>query len=96
MNAIKAPETIPGIICGTITFTKACQGVAPRSIAASAKFGSNDLILGIILKITYGIQKAICANNNVTNPFSIWKVINRSINPMAVTISGFMIGKSLT
>ena len=36
------------------------------------------------------------ADDYVTKPFSIWNVINRSIKPIAVTISGFIIGKSLT
>ena len=41
------------------------------------------------------MQNAICANNNVTKPFSILKVIKNNINPIAVTISGFIKGKSL-
>ena len=52
VKAIKAPDTIPGIICGTKTFVKACHGVAPKSIAASDRFGSSERILGITLKIT--------------------------------------------
>ena len=32
----------------------------------------------------------------VTYPFSTWKVINSSINPIAVTISGFIIGRLST
>ena len=71
VKAIKAPEKMPGIICGTKTLVNACHGVAPRSIAASAKFESKERILGIMLKITYGVQKAICANNIVINPRSI-------------------------
>ena len=95
VKAINAPETIPGMICGTITLIKAIQGVHPKSIAASAKFGSRERILGITDKITYGIQNAICANNNVVNPFSILNVIKNNIKPIAVTISGFIKGKSL-
>ena len=52
VKAIKAPETIPGMICGTITLIKAIQGVHPKSIAASAKFGSRERILGITDNIT--------------------------------------------
>ena len=78
-----------------MTFVRAIQGVHPKSIAASAKFGSNERILGITDKITYGIQKAICAINNVVKPFSILKVIKNNIKPIAVTISGFIKGKSL-
>ena len=52
VNAINAPETIPGVICGTITFNNACIGVAPKSMAASARFGSNERTLGITDKIT--------------------------------------------
>ena len=46
--------------------------------------------------MTYGVQNAICANSIVTKPRSMWNVMNSSINPMAVTISGFMIGKSFS
>ena len=35
VNARMKPENIPGLICGIITFLKACIGVAPRSNAAS-------------------------------------------------------------
>ena len=52
VNAINAPEIIPGVICGTITFTSACIGVAPRSIAAFARFGSKERTLGITDNIT--------------------------------------------
>ena len=45
--------------------------------------------------ITYGIQNAICASNIVTSPFSILNVMNRSMKPIAVTISGFISGKLL-
>ena len=96
VNAISAPETMPGVICGTMTFVRAFHGVAPRSIAASARFGSSARIFGITDRITYGIQNAICASSMVTYPFSTWKVINSSINPIAVTISGFIIGRLST
>ena len=52
VKAIIAPANIPGVICGTMTFVSACHGVAPRSIAASARFGSRVRILGITLSIT--------------------------------------------
>ena len=52
VNAISAPEMIPGVICGTITFVSACQGVAPKSIAASARLGSRERIFGITDSIT--------------------------------------------
>ena len=66
VNAISAPETMPGMICGTMTFVNARHGVAPRSIAASARFGSSERIFGITESMTYGIQNAICANSIVT------------------------------
>ena len=66
VNAISAPEIIPGVICGTMAFVNACHGVAPKSIAASAMFGSSERILGMTDKITYGIQNAICARSIVT------------------------------
>ena len=52
VNAISAPETIPGVICGTITFVSALNGVAPRSMAASARFGSRDRIFGMTESMT--------------------------------------------
>jgi hypothetical protein len=52
VNAIKAPDTIPGIICGMITLINACQGVAPKSIAASARSRSRERIFGITDRMT--------------------------------------------
>ena len=52
VNAISAPETMPGVICGTMTLVSALNGVAPRSIAASARFGSRERIFGITESIT--------------------------------------------
>ena len=52
VNAISAPLKTPGMISGTMTLIRACQGVAPKSIAASARFGSRERILGITLRIT--------------------------------------------
>ena len=65
VNAIRAPEIIPGIIWGTIICSIALQGVAPRSIAASARFGSSERTFGITESITYGIQNAMCASSIV-------------------------------
>ena len=52
VKAISAPEKIPGMIWGTMTEVRAFQGVAPRSIAASARLGSRERILGMTLRIT--------------------------------------------
>ena len=49
----------------------ACVGLAPRSIAASARLGSSPRSFGMTLKITYGVQNAICASSMVKKPFSI-------------------------
>ena len=68
----------------------------PRSIAASAIFGSNVRNLGITDKITYGIQNAICARSIVVKPVLILREENSNINPIAVTISGFNIGRLFT
>ena len=65
-------------------------------MAASARLGSSDRIFGITESITYGIQNAICASSIVTYPFSTLKVMNSSISPMAVTISGFISGRLFT
>ena len=52
VNAISAPDTMPGVICGTMTLVSARHGVAPRSIAASARFGSSERIFGMTDRIT--------------------------------------------
>ena len=52
VKAIKEPEIIPGVICGTMTLVSAFQGVQPRSIAASARFGSRERIFGITDSMT--------------------------------------------
>ena len=96
VNATNAPAKILPLICGMMTFHIACHGVQPRSIAASAIFGSSALNRGRMESMTYGIQKAICANNIVTYPVSIRMDENRSMNPIAVTISGLSIGRLLT
>ena len=64
-------------------------------MAALARFGSRLLTLGYTLVITYGVQKAICARSMVRYPFRNPMEENRSISPMAVTISGFKIGRLL-
>ena len=71
VKAMSAPDTTPGMICGTMTFHIACVGLAPRSIAASARLGSSPRSFGMTLKITYGVQNAICASSMVKKPFSI-------------------------
>ena len=43
---------MPGVIWGTMTFVRALNGVAPRSMAASARFGSRDRIFGITDSMT--------------------------------------------
>ena len=52
VNAMSAPETIPGLICGTMTFASAWNGVAPRSIAASMRLGSSERSFGVTESIT--------------------------------------------
>ena len=49
---MSAPETMPGLICGTMTFVSAWKGVAPRSIAASMRFGSSERSFGVTESIT--------------------------------------------
>ena len=63
---------------------------------ASARFGSRERSFGMMLRITYGIQNMMCANRSVTKPFSICSALKNIKSPMAVTISGFIIGSSLT
>ena len=52
VSAITKPENTPGMISGRITLKKPCIGVAPRSCAASARFGSIWRSLGITLSTT--------------------------------------------
>ena len=52
VNAMRAPDTIPGLISGRITFQKACIQVQPRSWAASTKFLSICRSLGATFKMT--------------------------------------------
>ena len=52
VKAMSAPDTIPGVIWGTITFVSARKGVAPRSMAASARLGSRDRIFGMTDSMT--------------------------------------------
>ena len=96
VNATSAPEIIPGIICGTITLVSACHGVAPKSSAASARLGSNDRSFGITLSITYGIQNITCAKSIVVKPFFTPSILKNINNPIAVTMSGLLIGRLFT
>jgi len=52
VNAMSAPETMPGRICGTMTRVSAWNGVAPRSIAASMRFGSSERSFGVTESMT--------------------------------------------
>ena len=72
VNAMSAPLTMPGLIWGTMTLKSACQGVHPRSIAASARFWSSVRSFGAMLSITYGIQNIMCARSIVRKPLRIW------------------------
>ncbi len=95
VKAISAAARIDGEICGRMTFVKAWNGVAPKSKAASVKLGSRVLSLGITAKITYGILNVMCASNIVKYPSLKRITTNNNISPIAVTISGLRIGKSL-
>ena len=96
VNATSAPDTMPGIICGTITLVSACHGVAPKSKAASARFGSKERSFGITLSITYGIQNITCASSMVVKPFSSPSILKNINSPIAVTISGLVNGRLFT
>ena len=52
MKAVSAPETMPGLISGMMTFQKACIQVQPRSIAASTRLRSICRSLGPTERIT--------------------------------------------
>ena len=52
VKAIRAPETMPGLISGTTTFQKAPIQVQPRSWAASTRLESICRSLGSTFKIT--------------------------------------------
>ena len=52
VKAVRAPEAIPGLISGRITFQNACIQVQPRSWAASTRFLSICRSLGATLRMT--------------------------------------------
>ena len=52
VKAVSAPETMPGLISGIMTFQKACIQVQPRSIAASTRLRSICRSLGPTERIT--------------------------------------------
>ena len=52
VKAMMAPDTTPGMISWRVTRKKACQGVQPRSMAASVREVSICLSLGMTFKIT--------------------------------------------
>lgn len=52
VKAVSAPETIPGLISGMMTFQKACIQVQPKSWAASTKLRSICRNLGPTDKMT--------------------------------------------
>ena len=52
VKASSAPAKIPSLIMGTMTFVRASNGVAPRSMAAFARFGSSDRTFGYTLVMT--------------------------------------------
>ena len=83
---------MPGLSIGIITFVSASNGVAPKSIAASARLWSIERTFGYTLVITYGVQKRICARSIVKYPLPIRSDVNKIISPIAVTMSGFIIG----
>ena len=86
------PLIIPGHSSGMSTFRNACQGVAPRSNAASYRFGFILLKRGITLSTTYGVQKTTCAMITVTNPRDMPSETKRRNKEMPVIISGLIIG----
>ena len=72
---INAPTT-EGIMFGNIILKKTICGEHPRSKAASTMFGSICLILGIIVKTTYGIPIVMCEIKAVKKPNSAFKMFN--------------------
>ena len=52
VKAMSAPDTMPGLISGRITFQNACIQVQPRSWAASTRFLSICRSLGATLRMT--------------------------------------------
>ena len=52
VKAVSAPEMMPGLISGMMTFQKACIHVQPKSCAASTKLRSICRSLGLTERIT--------------------------------------------
>ena len=85
---------MPGDSCGIIACHSACHGLAPKSSAASAKFGSSVRRRGVMDNMTYGVQNAMCASSSVKKPLLTSSVAKNMSKPIAVTMSGFIIGRS--
>src|SRR5690554_6373891 len=77
VKAINDPVIIPGIICGIITFLNTYKGLAPKSIAASAKWTFICFNFGNTERITYGIEKVTCDKSMVKSPNSILRNLNK-------------------
>ena len=52
VNAIIAPDTMPGAISWSVTLKNACRGVQPKSMAASRRELSVCLSFGMTFRIT--------------------------------------------
>ena len=93
------PLRMPGRSSGMSTFQKACQGVAPRSMAASPRLGFSCRSLGSTAKTTYGILKVMWATSSVPKPRekpSIFPVnTNSSIRLTPVMMSALVMGMLL-
>ena len=93
INASAAPEIIPGSNSGTVMCKKACQRVAPKSLADSSKLLGRLFSLADTTIITKGTQKEKCDKINVVIPNfkpSIEKICK---NAIPTIISGVKTGR---
>ena len=76
VNAINAPDFIPGKIIGNVILKNVSIFPAPKSREASSNDKSKDESEALTLNITYGIQNVVCAIARVINPPGILKTEN--------------------
>ena len=93
VKAIRAPATTPGRIMGKVTYRKACQGVAYRSLAASSRSCRQPSSRAPTVMITKEIQKVMWAMIRVVFPRGtpVWENSTSRDRPM--TISGIRMGR---
>ena len=88
-NASIAPAAIPGIASGSTTRRKACNGVAPRSAAASTRRLSNAVSRALTTTTTNAMQNVTCAAITVLMlSCTCANRLKNAVSETPITISG--------